>query len=301
MRVSRIHRRIGFTLIELLVVIAIIAILIALLLPAVQKVREAAARTECINNLKQMGLAIHNYAGANNSNLPEIYSVAGNVRGSFFYTILPFIEQDALHRAGLNPSTPSPPTLTWYGQLANGTLIYNTAGVKIYLCPADFTNSLTNPTPFGWMGSSYGANYELFGNSTGGTSDDKLAWGPKFKIGNIPDGTSNTIAVCERFAYCQQSGYGSSWAYPAPTSPQYAAIFAYYTVTFSDGTMGIPPPQTSVTKLTADYRYVQSAHPGVVVCALADGSVKQVSTSIMRDTWQYAVLPDDHMVLGPDW
>src|SRR5687767_14796349 len=91
----------GFTLIELLVVIAIIAILIALLVPAVQKVRESAARTQCSNNLKQVGLGLHNYHGTRGK-FPPMYSDQSQpeyrVTGELFYHILPFIEQDGLFK-----------------------------------------------------------------------------------------------------------------------------------------------------------------------------------------------------------
>src|ERR1700723_2949785 len=89
-------RRQGFTLIELLVVIAIIAILIGLLLPAVQQVRAAAARTQCSNNLKQIGLSIHNYASGNYSNIPPLFFY-GVTYQSLLYTLLPFIEQKSIY------------------------------------------------------------------------------------------------------------------------------------------------------------------------------------------------------------
>jgi prepilin-type N-terminal cleavage/methylation domain-containing protein len=95
-------RRSGFTLVELLVVIAIIGILVALLLPAVQAARESARRTHCLNNLKQLGLGVHNFAQANNGYLPPLqgkYPLNGQppVEGSWFVHLLPFTELGTVH------------------------------------------------------------------------------------------------------------------------------------------------------------------------------------------------------------
>src|SRR5947199_571067 len=151
------HRRHGFTLIELLVVIAIIAILIALLVPAVQKVRESAARIQCTNNLKQLALAAYNYHGDNKAFPPGVYQMgfaaAPKFRGvTLFVYLLPYLEQDNLAR-GWDMTDP-------LNNTAGGASSRTATVLKNLLCPSDVIPQ--NPIDSGsgrWYGvGSYGGN-----------------------------------------------------------------------------------------------------------------------------------------------
>jgi prepilin-type N-terminal cleavage/methylation domain-containing protein len=196
-------RRVGFTLIELLVVIAIIAILIGLLLPAVQKVREAAARSQCQNNLKQMSLALHNCNDAM-GRLPPL--AATQYGGAYFaplmFHLLPYLEQDNVWKRAtafgyIIPlwETPGP---------AAGTFLRQTR-VKTYQCPSDSTLGTNAATDWLPGDMSYAANYMVFGNrnnpapaTTVHADFDGNARIPT----TFTDGQSNTIVFAEKLAYC---------------------------------------------------------------------------------------------------
>jgi prepilin-type N-terminal cleavage/methylation domain-containing protein len=220
-------RRRGFTLIELLVVIAIIAILIGLLLPAIQKVREAAARAQCANNLKQLVLATHNYASNKNDSLPSMWinmpgitpkggtaPISVNTVNAFVQ-IFPYLEQDPIYKSctsGLGNDAmgnPFPRTTNidaydcWAyvvtQGVANQTCRY-LPGIKTLQCPADYAMKNGYPTTNTTEGgSSYSWNWQIVGIpwTTTGTSTVKLS--------NIPDGSSNTIFFAEKLCVGRDS------------------------------------------------------------------------------------------------
>src|SRR3954454_6409007 len=199
------NRRRAFTLIELLVVIAIIAILIGLLLPAVQKVREAAARMKCGNNLKQLGLALHNYEGANGK-WPPLYpgTAPGSTAFNYKYTwsvlaqLNPYLEQTAIY----NSMDLTQPMYNAANQITAQNRFAVVQKVPIFLCPSDRGQPVSSAYGVTDMGPT---NYVACHGSgvSGGGYGSPIAGDGVFpavkgvKIADITDGTSNTAAMSE--------------------------------------------------------------------------------------------------------
>ncbi|MGO8748127.1 MAG: DUF1559 domain-containing protein [Thermoguttaceae bacterium] len=197
----------GFTLIELLVVLAIIGMLVALLLPAVQAAREAARRTSCTNNLKQIGLAAHGFADAHDSALPPLYQSYWTSPPSpdggdleVFTELLPFLEQQNVYSM---MGTPRQVTNLW------------TIVVSLYACPSDATFGNGQGTTY-WGESvttgSYLANFQVFGNPNNATDNYQcnIAGAPNLSH-SFSDGTSTTVLFAEGLAQRQLSC--TAWAY----------------------------------------------------------------------------------------
>jgi prepilin-type N-terminal cleavage/methylation domain-containing protein len=310
--------RLAFTLIELLVVIAIIAILIALLVPAVQKVREAAARTQCLNNLKQIGLAVHGYHDANRG-LPSAgdYAIGMTSKSwSVSARLLPFVEQDALHKL-INFS------LT-YDNVAN--LPAAQFRVPLQICPSDPND---RPRPDGAVTHypiSYGANFGtwlIFNPSTQQGGDGAFLINRQVRLVGITDGTSNTLAFAEvkmYTPYLRDGGNPSAAGTAPPATP--AAISGFggsfkadsghtewvdarvhqtgFTTTFAPNTP-VPFVNGGVTydvdfnssregQTTTAITYAavtsRSYHSGIVNVLLMDGTARSISSTVALTVWR---------------
>jgi len=198
------QKKSGFTLIELLVVIAIIAILIGLLLPAVQKVREAAARTTCVNQLKNLSLAVGNYEGTfmkfPGMSTSTTATPADQYNGGFYTLLLPYIEQESLQKQIITSTN----TFT---TVVNAVTLSNQP-IKILVCPGDISvanGTLAGGVNTGKGATSYAPNTQVFGNSNkSGTvvATNGGAIKSTYNMGSLSnqDGTSNTITFFEQYA-----------------------------------------------------------------------------------------------------
>jgi prepilin-type N-terminal cleavage/methylation domain-containing protein/prepilin-type processing-associated H-X9-DG protein len=291
------RRRRGFTLIELLVVIAIIAVLIGLLLPAVQKVREAAANVACKDNMRNMALALIHCADTHEGKMPPgigCYPIrdpsAGNSHGGHFFHILPYLEQDNLFKACNNPDKEANNN---YLQCYDAWLTANVPGnPKVYICPADAT-----------YGDKLGGNQVISYAYNGNVFEMAYGWGWGRGIhaypGFLSDGTSNTVLYTEKSAHWCQHCYG--WA----PDDQYN-WYAHWGPSINSEEMGQPQYANSLPQIkprpdSGDGNRAISPHTGGINVALGDGSVKFVSAGVSWQTWWSALTPNGGEVLGPDW
>jgi prepilin-type N-terminal cleavage/methylation domain-containing protein len=291
----------GFTLIELLVVIAIIAILIGLLLPAVQKVREAANRMKCSNNLKQMALAVHTLTDTHEGKMPPGLGIYPSIRfapnngnGGVLFHLLPNVEQGNAYKSSLwvGNGTNSGDDRNGYQNTYSLWSAQNVA-VKSYICPSDPTQKN------GWAESrtSYAYNGRVFmiGYSGG--------WGRhNFFPAFIQDGTNNTIFFTEKHveAYGQTTwspdvgfNFWPDWG-PCINSPE--AWEQNPTINgvpdFAAAMFQVQPGLTASGQPGGNFNFAISPHPAGINTAMGDGSVRFVAQGVDPRIWFAALTPN---------
>ncbi|WP_158265578.1 DUF1559 domain-containing protein [Blastopirellula marina] len=295
---SNLRRRGGFTLVELLVVIAIIGVLIALLLPAVQQAREAARRTQCLNNLKQVGLSLHNFH--------DTYGYLPPSRIKYEYLgwtalLLPFMEQ-----------TPLYDTLDLKEPYRNQPTASQQTGIAALVCPSRHSVS-DQTTAVETINVDQGAVFDYascdgdtadqsifrYGNAKGmliiAEVDSQLNYKSRTKLASVTDGLTNTIAIGEKHIRLQNklnevAGSDgpilSGWAYTTMRAAGPGAPLA------KGPNYAIP---------TVEELIFGSYHPGVVNFVLGDASVRPIATTIDTTNLGYLANRNDGNVIDADF
>jgi len=329
----------AFTLIELLVVIAIVAALIGLLLPAVQRVRAAADRARCGNNVKQLVLACHHYHDAVGTLPPPTATFHDGV-GSAHFFLLPYLELSGLYRQAVVNGVAA----SWN---------VRTVPVRVFYCPGDTSTAdgrfaggdlviariVTDGVGFGVA--NYAINAQV---ATGRTDATGRVVGGAATLQGIPDGSANTVLFAERMGHCRGPNFPSAgaeanlteyaftystwargpknptnspwpddgagtfpgdWWFDNPVfDPPVLAFGPRSDPDYYQGWHGVFNPggiQGSPVPRGCDFRRLQCLHGNTMVAGLADGSVRGVNAAVSAATWQTVCNPADGLVPGADW
>lgn len=305
-RALNLRSRSGFTLIELLVVIAIIAILIGLLLPAVQKIREAANRMKCSNNMKQIGLAIHNFEGAIGT-FPMGFTEQGldRRRENWYQFILPYMEQENMFRSYMADTTGRNSTGDQWIHQMTGQHVRDV--VSTMVCPSD-----GNTPGRGANGgtTAFQANYAVCagGMTWSGTTPTQVDTangnpGGMFfrdsvvRMSGVTDGLSNTLMLSEGIIRTNGVGawgeLGGVWggaphgayafsAFQVPNTTVPDRVYTCKSTTFP----GAPCESGFTAGLAGRWNFARSRHTNGVNVAMGDGSVRFISNTINTQTWR---------------